>query len=152
ERIIQRLIAGKAQVVAASRGSVDVERPKTVRLLGAQFGLLVQLSNESDVLYLNCSDLVRKVTAEGFPYCDPKTGVAGGAAAAVNQMKKLARSSEYQWRNDGYRFKGANAKGKVWVLEAKVETGGGDTLKNQLTEAVRAELVGKEMAHWIFEA
>lgn len=152
ERIIQRLIAGKAQVIAARVGAVDVERPKNVRLLGAQIGLLVALSNEADQLFVDGSNLVKGGTAYKYRFPDMSAGAGAGTAAL--HMKKLASHIEYMLRNDGYRVKPAGAKGKVWVLEARVEqgAGGADSLKNQLTTSARAPLVGHEMATWIIEA
>jgi hypothetical protein len=152
ERITARLVSGRAGVVAAARGAVDVDRPKNTRLLGAQLALLVQLWLEQDLVLIQGSDIARRASAERFPYWDPKNGVGSGVAAAVAHMKKLGRSAEWQFRNDGYRIKRGGAKGKVWVLEARIEVGGGDDFKNEVTAAVRNELVGKEAPHWIFEA
>ncbi len=149
ERVIQRLVAAKAQVIAARVGSVDVERPKTARLLGAQMGLLVALATESDEVWLEGSDLAKGGTVYRFHY--PFNAASAGAGIAVKHMKTLARSVEFEFRNDNYRVNPAGSKGKVWVLEAKIDSGG-EALKNQLTAAVRAELVGREMPRWLFEA
>ncbi|MEZ0227084.1 MAG: hypothetical protein ACAI25_00545 [Planctomycetota bacterium] len=149
ERVIQRLVAAKAQVIAARVGAVDVERPKNVRLLGAQMGILVALANEADETWIEGSDLAKGGTVYRFHY--PFNAAGAGAGIAVKHMKTLARSVEFEFRNDNYRIKPAGPKGKVWILEAKVDAGG-DALKNQLTVAARSELVGKEAPHWLHEA
>lgn len=148
ERINERLVGAKATVVASRTGSVDVERPKDVKALGTQVGLIVTLSDTTDVLFIDGTDLSNRAVV--MRYRDPPPGGAGNASPVI-RMEKLAKTAEYQFRNGGYRVKTAGPKGKAWVLEARIEAGHPESLRQQLTSAVR-NVLNTESPRWIFEA
>jgi len=148
ERIIQRLLAGKATVVAEKIGPIDVLRPKNVRLSVPQARLTLWLDSLADESEIDVHDLPSQALKLHLKYPPTPNGVPDPRV----RMKRLGESIADMFNNDGYRVKRTSAeKGKVWMLEVQADPGTPDALRSALDASVRSGLSGRKLAHWTFE-
>jgi hypothetical protein len=149
ERLTQRIVtAGRGAVIAPKTGAMDVMRPKNVRLLGPDVGVLVTLDPGADILYVDGNRIAGNVLLYHYKYPASPHGVP----SPIVRMKKLAEQIEYVFRNDGYRVTITGPKAKVWIVDVKADPGVPADLVSKLSAAVRSTFVGRDCQHFAYEA
>ncbi len=149
ERMTQRVVtSGRGAVIAPKTGAVDVMRPKNVRLLGPDVGILVTLDPGADILYVDGNRIAGNVLL--YHYKFPPS--PNGKPNPIVRMKKLADDVANAFHNDGYRVKLSGPKAKVWILDLVADPGVPADLAAKLTAAIRSSFVGHDAEHWSYEA
>ncbi len=149
ERMTQRVVtSGRGAVIAPKTGAVDVMRPKNVRLLGPDVGILVTLDPGADILYVDGNRIAGNVLLYHYKYPPSPHGIP----SPIVRMKKLAEQIEYVFRNDGYRVSITGPKAKVWILDVTAGPGVPGDLASKLSAAVRSTFLGRDCQHFAYEA